>query len=62
MKTHQEIRDAINQAELMPSEDTTGGIFKILHALNDRIEEVHKENLGLARFQQWLDTEIIHKS
>ena len=43
MKTHPEIRDAINQVQLLPDEDTNGQIIDILHALNNRIEELDND-------------------
>lgn len=52
MKTHQEIRDAIQCVELLPSEDTNGQIIAILHALNDRIEALDDSHKKLALLQE----------
>ncbi len=41
--THEEIRDGIQQASLLPDEDTNRVIYEVLLALNDKIERLESE-------------------
>ena len=55
MKTHQEIRDAIDSFEkAVYSAEATPIVLNILHALNDRLEELerHRANCDAALLER----------